>query len=103
MDVVFLDRPLLGTGWHGELPSATYTRYLPDARDRFADQPPHYFPLEDGTFVPQQTYDQVLYQLGLIGAALLLVLSRWPCGRHSRQDCGVRGPTGSGRTSPPAG
>ena len=101
---VFLDRPLLGTGWHGELPSATYTRYLPDARDRFADQPPHYFPLEDGTFVPQQTYDQVLYQLGLIGAALLLVLLALAL--RTAFTSGLRGPRGrpgSGRTSPPAG
>ena len=44
-----------------------YARYLPDARERFSDQPPHYFPTDDGTFVPQQTYDQVLYELGLVG------------------------------------
>lgn len=71
---VFLDQPLLGTGWHGELPPEEYARYLPDARERFSDQPPHYFPTDDGTFVPQQTYDQVLYELGLAGGALLLVL-----------------------------
>lgn len=71
---VFLDQPLLGTGWQGELPPKEYARYLPDARERFSDQPPHYFPTEDGTFVPQQTYDQVLYELGLVGAALLFVL-----------------------------
>ena len=71
---VFLEQPLLGTGWHGELPAAEYARYLPDARERFSDQPPHYFPTETGTFVPQQTYDQMLYELGLVGAALLLLL-----------------------------
>ena len=71
---VFLDQPLLGTGWRGELPPEEYARYLPDARERFSDQPPHYFPAEDGTFVPQQTYDQVLYELGLVGFALLLAL-----------------------------
>ena len=71
---VFLDQPLLGTGWHGELPPEEYARYLPDARERFSDQPSHYFPSEDGTFVPQQTYDQVLYELGIVGFVLLLVL-----------------------------
>ena len=71
---VFLDRPLLGTGWHGELPPDEFARFLPAARERFSDQPPHYFPAADGTFVPQQTYDQVLFQLGLLGAVLLLAL-----------------------------
>jgi O-antigen ligase len=71
---VFLDHPVLGTGWHGELPAGEYAQYLPDARRRFSDQPPHYFPSERGTFIPQQTYDQMLYELGLVGAALLLAL-----------------------------
>ena len=53
----------------GELPPAEYARYLPDARERFPDQPPRYFPPSDGTFIPQQTYDQVLYELGLVGVA----------------------------------
>ena len=69
---VFLDRPVLGTGWHGELPPEDYARYLPDARERFSDQPPRYFPKRDGTFIPQQTYDQVLFELGLVGAAAFL-------------------------------
>ena len=68
---VFLDRPLLGTGWHGELPPAEFAEYLPDARERFSDEPPHYFPATDRDFIPQQTYDQVLFQLGLVGAGAL--------------------------------
>ena len=72
---VFLDQPLLGTGWEGELPPSDYAQYLPDARERFPDQPTHYFPQEDETFIPQQTYDQVLFQLGLVGAAFFLVLA----------------------------
>ena len=71
---IFLDNPALGTGWHGELPPEEYARYLPDAHARFPDQPPHYFPPADGTFIPQQTYDQVLYELGVVGAVLLLLL-----------------------------
>jgi hypothetical protein len=71
---VFLDHPVLGTGWHGLLPPGEFVEYLPDARDRFPDQPPHYFPPEDEGFVPQQAYDQVLFELGLVGAAVFLVL-----------------------------
>ena len=71
---IFLDQPVLGTGWHGLLPPEEFARYLPDARERFADQPPHYFPPEDEVFIPQQAYDQVLFELGLVGAAFFLVL-----------------------------
>ena len=75
---IFLDSPLLGTGWHGELPPEEYAQYLPDARSRFSDQPPTYFPQSDETFIPQQAYDQILFELGLIGAglfALVLILA----------------------------
>ena len=71
---VFLDHPLAGTGWYPQLPPAEYVRYLPDARKRFSDQPERYFPPSDGTFIPQQGYDQVLYELGLAGGAALLAL-----------------------------
>lgn len=72
---VFLDNPVVGTGWHGVLPPEDFAQYLPDARERFSDQPPHYFPPEDGAFIPQQTYDQLLFQLGLLGAAVFLLLA----------------------------
>lgn len=72
---VFLDRPVLGTGWQGELPPEDFARYLPAARDRFSDQPTHYFPDADGTLIPQQTYDQVLFELGLVGAFVFLVVA----------------------------
>lgn len=71
---IFLDNPVLGTGWHGLLPPDEFTRYLPDARERFPDQPAHYFPPPARDFIPQQTYDQVLFELGLAGAALFLAL-----------------------------
>jgi len=71
---IFLDHPVLGTGWYGELPPKEYAQYLPDAHARFPDQPPNYFPQADATYIPQQTFDQVLYELGLVGAALLLAL-----------------------------
>jgi O-antigen ligase len=71
---VFLDNPIFGTGWEGELPPHDYAQYLPDARERFSDQPPHYFPPETGTLIPQQTWDQVLFELGLVGGVLFLAL-----------------------------
>jgi hypothetical protein len=72
---VFLDNPVVGTGWYGELPPEEYARYLPDARRRFPEQPDEYFPRAGGTFIPQQTYDQVLFELGLVGAALFALLA----------------------------
>lgn len=72
---VFLDRPVLGTGWQGELPPEDFAQYVPDARERFADQPPHYFPRTDEAFIPQQTYDQILFELGLVGAALFAAVA----------------------------
>jgi hypothetical protein len=92
---VFLANPVLGTGWYGELPPHEYARFVPDARRAFPDQPPRYFPDAEDDFIPQQTYDQVLFQLGLLGAALFLVLAglavrtavhvglRWPRGGRS--------------------
>ena len=69
---IFLDKPVLGTGWWGELPPPEYARYLPAARRRFPDQPPNYFPPADGVFIPQQTFDQVAFELGIVGLTLLL-------------------------------
>jgi hypothetical protein len=71
---VFLDHPVVGSGWYGLLPPKVFARYLPDAHRRFSDQPRAYFPRPDQQFIPQQTYDQVLYELGCIGALLFLTL-----------------------------
>ncbi len=72
---VFADRPVAGTGWYPLLPPEEFAEYLPDARERFDNQPARYFPPADSPYIPQQTPDQVLYELGLIGFALLLVLA----------------------------
>ncbi len=89
---VFIEHPVLGTGWWGELPPPEYARFLPDAHARFRGQPANYFPTADGTFVPQQTFDQVAFELGIVGVALFLALvvtaardsrraaRRWPRG-----------------------
>lgn len=71
---VFLAHPLIGTGWYGELPPKTFVAYLPAARRRFSDQPRNYFPPASKSFIPQQTWDQILYELGLLGAAAALAL-----------------------------
>ncbi len=71
---VFVAHPLIGTGWYGELPPRAFVAYLPTARARFADQPAAYFPPADRPFIPQQAWDQILYELGVAGAALMLVL-----------------------------
>ena len=92
---VFLAHPLLGTGWYGELPPKTFVAYLPDARRRFTDQPPRYFPPPSKPFIPQQTWDQILYELGLAGAAaalaLLVALARGAV-RAARRSAGLTGP-----------
>jgi|SRR5579871_5787746 len=69
---VFLAHPLFGSGWYPELPPKVFAVYLPDARRRFSDQPPRYFPPPNRDFIPQQTYDQVLYELGIVGGLALL-------------------------------
>jgi hypothetical protein len=72
---IFADHPIVGTGWYPLLPPEEFAEHLPDARERFDNQPARYFPPADGLFIPQQTPDQVLYELGLVGVALLLVLA----------------------------
>ena len=58
---------------------------MPDARRRFPDEPRHYFPRTDRDFIPQQTYDQVLFQLGLVGAAVFGALAVLAVGRAARR------------------
>jgi hypothetical protein len=71
---VFLDHPVLGTGWYPLLPPSRFDRYLPETRRRFSDQPVRYLPPADRPFVPQQTFDQVPAELGLIGSAAFLAV-----------------------------
>ena len=71
---IFLAHPIAGTGWWGDLPPQEFDRFLPDARRRFPDQPLHYLPPADIPFIPQQTYDEVLYELGAVGGVLFLAL-----------------------------
>jgi len=92
---IFIDHPLLGTGWYGDLPPSAFVQYLPDARRRFSDQPARYFPPADTDFIPQQTFDEVLYELGIAGGVamlgLLLALGRG-CVRTARRTGGSLSP-----------
>lgn len=89
---IFLDSPVVGTGWWGLLPAEEYAPYLQDAHERFSNQPARYFPSADGTLVPQQTYDQILYELGLVGGVLFVALAAvaardaWRTGRSWPRD-----------------
>ena len=69
---VFLAHPLLGTGWYGLLPPNEWNEFLPAARRRFSDQPPRYFPQADQQFIPQQTFDQIPAELGIVGSLAFL-------------------------------
>lgn len=71
---IFLAHPVVGTGWWGDVPPREFDRFLPAARKRFSDQPTRYFPAADKPFIPQQTYDEVLYELGAVGGVLFLAL-----------------------------
>jgi O-antigen ligase len=71
---IFAAHPILGTGWYGVLPPRVFDAYLPAAHRRFSDQPASYFPPPNAPYIPQQTFDQVLYELGAVGGAALLAL-----------------------------
>ena len=71
---VWQAHPIAGTGWYGLLPPREFARFVPDARRAFPDNPPRYFPPVDRPYIPQQAFDQVLFELGLIGEALFLFL-----------------------------
>lgn len=71
---VFLANPAFGTGWYPELPPKEFARFLPDARRRYPLQPANLFPPKNGLFIPQMAYDQVLYELGVAGALVFLLL-----------------------------
>ena len=71
---VFLAHPVLGVGWYPDLPPKEFERYLPAARSRFSDQPPRYFPPTTRDMPPQQTFDEVAAELGVVGLGAFLGL-----------------------------
>ena len=71
---IFLAHPLLGTGWYGDPPPSTFASFIPAARRRFSDQPPRYFPPTTTPFIPQMWWDEVLYELGIVGGVAMLAV-----------------------------
>jgi hypothetical protein len=71
---VFLAHPVLGVGWYPNLPPKEFERYLPAAHKRFSDQPPRYFPPTTRSLPPQQAFDEVAAELGVVGLAAFLAL-----------------------------
>jgi hypothetical protein len=71
---IFLAHPVLGVGWYPNLPPKEFERYLPAAKKRFSDQPPRYFPPPTHDMPPQQAFDQVAAELGVVGLAAFLAL-----------------------------
>ena len=83
----------------GELPPEEFAR-VPPGRARALPRPAARTTSRrtDGRFIPQQTYDQVLFQLGLVGAALFLRCSR--CSRCGRAPLAARRAAGRARLCP---
>ena len=64
---------MLGTGWWGDLPPSEYARFLPDARETLCRPARQLLSArQTGRSFPEQTFDQVAYELGVVGIALLL-------------------------------
>jgi hypothetical protein len=92
---ILVAHPLVGTGWWGDLPPKEFDAYLPATRRRFPDQPARYFPPPDKPFIPQQTYDEVLYELGAVGGVLFLALIVSVVGAAARAARRARGAAAS--------
>jgi O-antigen ligase len=69
---MWLDHPLVGTGWQGALEPAGYGPYLEPARKRFPAQPAEAFPSPAHPTNPQNLYVQLLSDLGLAGLIAFL-------------------------------
>ena len=63
---IFLDHPLTGTGWWGDPPPSTFAKLRAGCAAEVPRQPGAATSRPtDRPFIPQQTYDEVLYELGL--------------------------------------
>ena len=70
---IFLDHPIIGTGWQASSEEFAFTPYLDDARRRFPDEPDEAFPSTTHRWGVQNAYVQALADLGLVGFTSLLV------------------------------
>ena len=70
---IFLDNPLLGVGWQGNLLEESYGPYLDDARRAFPDVSEEALPSPEHPWGIQNAYIQAAADLGIVGLVLLLV------------------------------
>jgi len=71
---IFLDRPVLGAGWHATSEEETYGPYVPDARRRYPDATPLMFPTPLHPWGVQNAYIQAAAELGAVGLVSFLAL-----------------------------
>ncbi len=71
---IFLDHPLVGTGWQGSGLRASYEPQLDDARKRFPDVATEAFPSPAHPWGVQNAYVQAAADLGVLGVVLLVAL-----------------------------
>jgi O-antigen ligase len=87
---IFLDHPVLGTGWNGSSDEWAYGPQLEAARARFPSEPDEAFPSPERPWGVQNLYVQVPADMGLVGLAALVALaavtlrSGWRGARDSR-------------------
>ncbi|MGZ4462752.1 MAG: O-antigen ligase family protein [Gaiellaceae bacterium] len=72
---IFLGHPLIGVGWQGSAAQRNYAPYLPDARKRFPDVAPLYFPSPAHSWGVQNAYLQTAADMGVVGLMLLLTVA----------------------------
>jgi O-antigen ligase len=72
---IFLDHPLIGVGWQESEAHRSYAPYLADARKRFPNVAPLYFPSPQHPWGIQTAYLQVAAEMGIVGLAALLALA----------------------------
>jgi O-antigen ligase len=71
---IFLDHPLIGSGWQGSFVPASFEPYLDDARRRFPDVSAQALPSRAHPWGVQNAYVQAAADLGILGLALIVAL-----------------------------
>jgi hypothetical protein len=72
---IWLDHPLVGSGWQASDEEFAYGPQLAAAHERFPDEPDEAFPSPEHPWGVQNAYVQTLADLGLVGLGLLVALA----------------------------